>query len=116
MYAIRSYYAGLPRQRARLVDAARRDVERGHVHALPRQPDAVAPFAVGHAQGAAAGDETGLLRREERVRRGAEDVVITSYSIHYTKLYDAQFPLGVDIFLTCGSTVIGLPRGILAEG
>ena len=32
------------------------------------------------------------------------------------RLNAAQFPLGVDIFLTCGSTVIGLPRSILAEG
>jgi alpha-D-ribose 1-methylphosphonate 5-triphosphate synthase subunit PhnH len=32
------------------------------------------------------------------------------------RLNAAQFPLGVDIFLTCGRTVIGLPRSILAEG
>jgi len=32
------------------------------------------------------------------------------------RLNAAQFPLGVDIFLTCGKTVIGLPRSILAEG
>jgi alpha-D-ribose 1-methylphosphonate 5-triphosphate synthase subunit PhnH len=31
------------------------------------------------------------------------------------RLNAAQFPLGVDIFFTCGSTVIGLPRSILAE-
>jgi len=32
------------------------------------------------------------------------------------RLNAAQFPLGVDVFLTCGSTVVGLPRSILAEG
>ncbi len=32
------------------------------------------------------------------------------------RLNAAQFPLGVDIFLTCGRTVIGLPRSIRAEG
>ena len=32
------------------------------------------------------------------------------------RLNAAQFPLGVDIFLTCGETVIGLPRSVLAEG
>ena len=32
------------------------------------------------------------------------------------RLNAAQFPLGVDIFLTCGEAVIGLPRSILAEG
>lgn len=32
------------------------------------------------------------------------------------RLNAAQFPLGVDIILTCGETVIGLPRSILAEG
>lgn len=32
------------------------------------------------------------------------------------RLNAAQFPLGVDIFLTCGAAVIGLPRAILAEG
>ncbi|MEO3431291.1 phosphonate C-P lyase system protein PhnH [Pelagibius sp. CAU 1746] len=32
------------------------------------------------------------------------------------RLNAAQFPLGVDIFFTCGRTVIGLPRGIQAEG
>ncbi|GAB4367878.1 MAG: phosphonate C-P lyase system protein PhnH [Kiloniellaceae bacterium] len=32
------------------------------------------------------------------------------------RLNAAQFPLGVDIFFTCGTTVIGLPRSILAEG
>lgn len=32
------------------------------------------------------------------------------------RLNAAQFPLGVDIFFTCGRTVIGLPRSILAEG
>jgi alpha-D-ribose 1-methylphosphonate 5-triphosphate synthase subunit PhnH len=32
------------------------------------------------------------------------------------RLNAAQFPLGVDIFLTCGTSVIGLPRSILAEG
>jgi alpha-D-ribose 1-methylphosphonate 5-triphosphate synthase subunit PhnH len=32
------------------------------------------------------------------------------------RLNAAQFPLGVDIFFTCGETVIGLPRSILAEG
>jgi alpha-D-ribose 1-methylphosphonate 5-triphosphate synthase subunit PhnH len=32
------------------------------------------------------------------------------------RLNAAQFPLGVDIFLTCGAAVIGLPRSILAEG
>ena len=32
------------------------------------------------------------------------------------RLNAAQFPLGVDILFTCGSTVIGLPRSILAEG
>lgn len=31
------------------------------------------------------------------------------------RLNAAQFPLGVDIFFTCGRTVIGLPRSILAE-
>jgi alpha-D-ribose 1-methylphosphonate 5-triphosphate synthase subunit PhnH len=31
------------------------------------------------------------------------------------RLNAAQFPLGVDIFLTCGEAVIGLPRSILAE-
>jgi len=32
------------------------------------------------------------------------------------RLNAAQFPLGVDIFFTCGSSVLGLPRSILAEG
>jgi alpha-D-ribose 1-methylphosphonate 5-triphosphate synthase subunit PhnH len=32
------------------------------------------------------------------------------------RLNAAQYPLGVDIFLTCGEAVIGLPRSILAEG
>jgi alpha-D-ribose 1-methylphosphonate 5-triphosphate synthase subunit PhnH len=32
------------------------------------------------------------------------------------RLNAAQFPLGVDIFLTCGQSVVGLPRSILAEG
>ena len=32
------------------------------------------------------------------------------------RLNAAQFPLGVDVFLTCGAAVIGLPRSILAEG
>lgn len=32
------------------------------------------------------------------------------------RLNAAQFPLGVDIFFTCGRTVVGLPRSILAEG
>jgi alpha-D-ribose 1-methylphosphonate 5-triphosphate synthase subunit PhnH len=32
------------------------------------------------------------------------------------RLNAAQFPLGVDIFLTCGAAVVGLPRSILAEG
>jgi len=32
------------------------------------------------------------------------------------RLNAAQFPLGVDIFLTCGTAVIGMPRSILAEG
>ncbi|GAB4228184.1 MAG: phosphonate C-P lyase system protein PhnH [Kiloniellaceae bacterium] len=31
------------------------------------------------------------------------------------RLNAAQFPLGVDIFFTCGRTVIGLPRSIQAE-
>lgn len=31
------------------------------------------------------------------------------------RLNAAQFPLGVDIFFTCGTTVVGLPRSILAE-
>jgi len=31
------------------------------------------------------------------------------------RLNAAQFPLGVDVFFTCGSDVIGLPRSILAE-
>ncbi len=31
------------------------------------------------------------------------------------RLNAAQFPLGVDIFLTCRQSVIGLPRSILAE-
>jgi alpha-D-ribose 1-methylphosphonate 5-triphosphate synthase subunit PhnH len=32
------------------------------------------------------------------------------------RLNAGQFPLGVDVFLTCGTSVIGLPRSILAEG
>jgi alpha-D-ribose 1-methylphosphonate 5-triphosphate synthase subunit PhnH len=32
------------------------------------------------------------------------------------RLNAAQFPLGVDIFFTCGRSVIGLPRSIQAEG
>lgn len=32
------------------------------------------------------------------------------------RLNAAQFPLGVDIFLTCGAAIVGLPRSILAEG
>ncbi len=32
------------------------------------------------------------------------------------RLNAAQYPLGVDIFLTCGEAVIGLPRSIRAEG
>ena len=32
------------------------------------------------------------------------------------RLNAAQFPLGVDIFLTCGESLVGLPRSILAEG
>ncbi|WP_193369539.1 phosphonate C-P lyase system protein PhnH [Pelagibius marinus] len=32
------------------------------------------------------------------------------------RLNAAQFPLGVDIFFTCGRSVVGLPRSILAEG
>ncbi|MGD1876353.1 MAG: phosphonate C-P lyase system protein PhnH [Kiloniellaceae bacterium] len=32
------------------------------------------------------------------------------------RLNAGQFPLGVDIFFTCGATVVGLPRSILAEG
>jgi len=32
------------------------------------------------------------------------------------RLNAAQYPLGVDIFFSCGETVIGLPRSILAEG
>lgn len=32
------------------------------------------------------------------------------------RLNAAQFPLGVDIFLTCGEAVIGLPRSIRTEG
>lgn len=32
------------------------------------------------------------------------------------RLNATQFPLGVDIFLTCGEAVVGLPRSILAEG
>lgn len=32
------------------------------------------------------------------------------------RLNAGQFPLGVDIFLTCGEAVVGLPRSILAEG
>jgi alpha-D-ribose 1-methylphosphonate 5-triphosphate synthase subunit PhnH len=32
------------------------------------------------------------------------------------RLNAGQFPLGVDIFLTCGEAVIGLPRSTLAEG
>ena len=31
------------------------------------------------------------------------------------RLNAAQFPLGVDIFFTCGAAVVGLPRSILAE-
>ncbi len=32
------------------------------------------------------------------------------------RLNAAQFPLGVDIFFTCGKEVVGLPRAIRAEG
>lgn len=31
------------------------------------------------------------------------------------RLNAAQFPLGVDVFFTCGTTVIGLPRSVRAE-
>src|SRR3546814_2785400 len=31
------------------------------------------------------------------------------------RLNAAQFPLGVDIFLTCGEAVVGLPRSIRSE-
>jgi alpha-D-ribose 1-methylphosphonate 5-triphosphate synthase subunit PhnH len=32
------------------------------------------------------------------------------------RLNAGQFPLGVDVFFTCGDRVVGLPRSILAEG
>jgi hypothetical protein len=64
------------RQRARLVDPARADVERGDRKPLLRQPHAVASFAIGHAQRALARAQPMRLLAQEHVGCGAKDVVV----------------------------------------
>ena len=72
--------AGGRRQRARLLDAPRRAVERVDGEPLPRQPDAVPALAVGHAEHPRAGREEPRAADEERVRLGAEEVVVAARS------------------------------------
>src|SRR5262249_50908918 len=56
----------------RLLERHRRNIERVHVHAVLREPDAVASFAVGHRQHTGLPRQPRRLASEKRVRLLAE--------------------------------------------